>query len=72
VLVAVLDLGWDDIKVGADYEGEHHWATPDQIDRDIRRFDEVTELGWIDIRVTARDTEASIIARIAAARARRV
>jgi hypothetical protein len=72
VLVAVLDLGWDDIKVGADYEGEHHWARRDQIDRDIRRFDEVTELGWIDIRVTARDTEASIIARIAAARARRV
>ncbi len=71
VLVAVLDMGWEDIKVGADYEGEHHWTKRTQIDNDIRRFDEVTERGWIDVRVTARDTEASIIARIAAARARR-
>ncbi|MEO3757748.1 hypothetical protein ABGB19_05575 [Mycobacterium sp. B14F4] len=72
VLVAVLDMGWEDIKVGADYEGEHHWSTRSQIDRDIRRFDEVTALGWIDVRVTARDTEATIVQRIAAARARRV
>jgi hypothetical protein len=42
VLVAVLDLGWEDIMVAADYEGEHHWPTRSQIDRDIRRFEEVT------------------------------
>jgi hypothetical protein len=70
VLVAVLDMGWEDIKVGADYEGEHH-RNPVQFDKDIRRHDTVTELGWVDLRVTSRDTEASIVQRLAAAFARR-
>jgi hypothetical protein len=70
VLIAVLDMGWQDIMVGLDYEGEHH-RTPEQFAKDIRRFDEVTENGWIDLRITSRDTEADIIRRVTAARARR-
>jgi hypothetical protein len=72
VLIAILDLGWDDIKVGADYEGKHHWDSRTQIDHDIGRYEQVSELGWIDVRVTARDTEANVIRRVAAARARRM
>lgn len=34
-----------------------------QLDRDIKRFDAVTELGWLDVRVTVEDTEASVIVR---------
>jgi hypothetical protein len=71
VLIAELDMGWDDIKVATEYEGAHH-RSPWQFTKDIRRYEEVTELGWIDIRVTARDTEAGIIQRVAAARARRL
>ena len=72
VLVATLDMGWEDIKVGADYEGAHHWNSRTQIDHDIRRFEDISESGWIDIRVTARDTEGGVIRRVAAARARRL
>jgi hypothetical protein len=71
VLVAELDMGWEEIKVAAEYEGDHHRTNPGQFTKDIRRFEDVMELGWIDIRVTARDTEADIIRRVAAARARR-
>ncbi|WP_353357431.1 hypothetical protein [Mycobacterium sp.] len=71
VLIAVLDMGWEDIMVALDYEGDHHRA-PRQFSKDIRRYEEVTEVGWIDIRVTSRDTEADIIRRVAAARARRM
>jgi hypothetical protein len=70
VLVAVLDMGWRDIMVAADYEGDHH-RSRDRFNKDIRRHDEVTDLGWIDIRVTSRDTEAVILRRMAAAWARR-
>lgn len=63
VLVAVLDMGWEDIKLALDYEGEHH-RNPVRFNKDIRRHDEVTELGWTDIRVTSLDTEAVIIARL--------
>jgi hypothetical protein len=62
-LVAVLDMGWEDIKLALDYEGDHH-RNPVRFNKDIRRHDDVTELGWMDIRVTSRDTEGGIIGRL--------
>ena len=72
VLVAVLDMGWEDIKVAADYEGDHHRTDRIRFNKDIRRHEDVTELGWIDVRVTSQDTEGGIIRRVEAARARRM
>jgi hypothetical protein len=63
MLVAVLDMGWEDMKLALDYEGEHH-RNPIRFNKDIRRHDAVTQLGWIDIRVTSLDTEAVIIGRL--------
>lgn len=71
-LVAVLDMGWEDLKVAADYEGDHHRTSRIQFNRDIRRSEAVSELGWIDVRVTAEDTEASAIGRVGTARDRRL
>jgi len=70
VLVAVLDMGWEDVKVAADYEGDHHRTDPARFNNDIRRHEAVTELGWIDVRVTSQDTEGGIVRRLAAAFAR--
>ncbi|MET4431458.1 hypothetical protein [Mycolicibacterium sp. 624] len=69
--VAVLDMGWRDAMVGVDYEGRHHWSTRRDFGRGIRRHDTVTGLGWIDVRVTAEDTDASIVDWVRQARARR-
>ncbi|MCZ8378116.1 hypothetical protein O6P37_04510 [Mycobacterium sp. CPCC 205372] len=71
VLVAVLDMGWEDIKVALDYEGAHHRG-PIRFNKDIHRHDAVTELGWTDIRVTSQDTEGGIICRLQAAWDRRM
>lgn len=62
-LVAVLDMGWRDVGVGADYEGEHHRLTARRFNRDIRRHESVTALGWDDVRITMDDTDATIIER---------
>lgn len=70
-LVAVFDMGWEDIKVAADYEGDHHWTNRRIFNHDIRRAEAVAELGWIDVRVTAEDTEGGIVGRVSAARDRR-
>ncbi len=70
-LVAVLDMGWEEIKVGLDYEGDHHRTSARQFNKDIRRHETVTGLGWIDVRVTREDTEGSIIGRVSDAWARR-
>jgi hypothetical protein len=70
-LVAELDMGWEDIKVAAEYEGDHHRSDPDVFNKGIRRHDDLTELGWLVVRVTKRDTEGAVIGRVAAAFARR-
>lgn len=62
-LVAVLDMGWEHVKVALDYDGAHH-GDPDRFKKDIRRHDAVTDLGWTDIRVTSQDTEARILDRL--------
>jgi hypothetical protein len=69
--VAVLDMGWRDVMLGVDYEGNHHWSTRREFGRGIRRHDTVTGLGWIDVRVTAEDTDASIVEWVRQSRARR-
>ena len=71
VLVAVLDLGWEDVKIAMDYEGEHHRIDRRRFNHDIRRAETVAELGWADIRVTAEDTEGGIVRRLSAAWSRR-
>ena len=71
-LVAVLDMGWDDIKVAVEYEGDHHRVDRRQFNKDIRRFESLTtDLGWIVVRVTVEDVPGGILRRVAAAWARR-
>ena len=69
-VIARADMGWENVKIAADYDGAHH-RTPAQFDYDIRRAEEMSRLGWIDVRVTSCDTEASVIRRVRAAWQRR-
>jgi hypothetical protein len=70
-LVAVADMGWRDIKVAADYEGDQHRTNRRRFNTDIKRAEALAELGWVDVRITAEDTPGGIIARVAAAWDRR-
>jgi hypothetical protein len=70
-IVAVLDMGWEDVKIALEYEGDHHRLDRRQFTRDIARYEALAELGWIAIRVTAQDTPGGILGRLAAAWARR-
>ena len=70
-LVGYLDMGWEDIKVAAEYDGEQHRKDRWQYGWDIRRREMLEQLGWIVIRVLAGDRQADIIRRVRAAIARR-
>ncbi|MGH3596438.1 MAG: hypothetical protein ACRDUT_10805 [Mycobacterium sp.] len=72
VLIGEVDMGWEEIMVGVEYEGDPHWRNRRQFDKDIGRLEALTEAGWIDVRVTAEDTVATVERRVAAARARRL
>jgi hypothetical protein len=69
---ARIDLGWEDRRIGLEYEGKHHQTDRFTYERDIRRLDELAGLGWIIIRVTAADTEDSVLIRLGDAWSRRV
>jgi hypothetical protein len=70
-LVAVLDMGWEDIKVAVEYHGDHHRTNRAQYVKDQRRLRTLERLGWIVIRVIAEDSEADIVNRVRGAIRRR-
>lgn len=71
VLVASVDMGWEELRIAAEYDGDHHRMDRRQFNNDIHRAEILGELGWIHIRVTAADTEGTILRRVRAAFARR-
>ena len=71
-LVGIVDMGWEDIKIALEYEGDHHRTNRRVFNNDIARHETMTtDLGWIAIRVTAADVPGGILRRLAAAWARR-
>ena len=59
-----LDMGWEDLKVAAEYDGEHHRTDRRQFNRDILRLEELADFGWIVIRIAAGTPRHEIVARV--------
>ena len=68
---AFIDLGWDEPKVGLDYEGAHHFSDRGQIVHDIDRYEMIDRQGWLDLRVVAEHRPRFIESRIRDAFAQR-
>jgi hypothetical protein len=77
--VRILDMGWEDLKVAAEYDGDlgvppacgGHRTNRKQYVKDIRCQPKLQRLGWIVVRVIAEDREDDIIARVDDALSRR-
>ncbi len=48
-----IDMGWEEFKVGVEYDGEQHWTDPLQHEHDIDRLAELLARGWLIVRVSA-------------------
>jgi hypothetical protein len=59
-----IDMGWENIKVGVEYEGDHHRVDKGRYDYDITRYEDLDCVGWKMIRVVARDRPPAILARV--------
>ncbi len=53
-VIARIDMGWEEWRVGVDFEGAHHWTDPKHREWDVERYVRLPELGWVDIRLTSR------------------
>jgi len=68
--VARIDMGYEELRVGIEYDGPQHWTDPEQRARDIDRHAALMDLGWTIVRVSndlLRYREATFIARVVAA-----
>ncbi|PQM52013.1 hypothetical protein [Mycolicibacter virginiensis] len=61
---AWLDLGWEDYKVSAEYDGEHHQKDRAQYVKDHQRQRKLERLGWINIQVINEDNPQETIHRV--------
>jgi hypothetical protein len=59
-----LDMGWEDIRLAVEYDGDHHRSDPIQFAYDIKRSEDLNELGWVDIRVAARHDPVDVMRRV--------
>lgn len=69
--VAFLDLGWEQFKVAAEYDGDHHRTDRRQYAKDQRRLRKLEAFGWLVVRVIAEDKPDDIVRRVRAALRRR-
>jgi hypothetical protein len=61
---AWLDMGWEEYRVSAEYDGEHHQTDRPQYVRDHKRQHRIERLGWINIRVINEDDAQDVVARV--------
>ena len=61
---AFINLGWEEPKIGLDYEGEHHRSERRTYVNDIGRYAMIDGRGWTDLRVVAEHSRAFILHRL--------
>lgn len=67
-----LDMGWEELLVAVEYDGEHHRTDPVQVAKDIRRAEILAALGWLIVRVVKEHRRAEIVWRVMQARLSRL
>lgn len=63
-LVAILDMGWEEFKVAAEYDGDQHRTDRRQYVWDQRRSRLMASMGWEIVRVIKEDSASEVISRI--------
>jgi hypothetical protein len=70
-LVAVFDLGWEEYKVAAEYDGDYHRSDRHRFVKDIDKLGIAEDEGWIVIRVVSEHRPRDIVSRVYRGLARR-
>lgn len=68
---AYLDMGWEDMMIAVEYDGDHHRTDRTSYVWDERRLRRIRKLGWLHIKVIAEDRRFDIIDRVRQAWAQR-
>jgi len=66
-LVARVDMGWEEWRVGVEYDGAQHWMDRRQRTRDIDRTSQLEAAGWTIVRVDSdllNHRRGTVVARV--------
>ena len=58
-----LDMGWEDRMLALEYDGEQHRNDPDVYADDIKRSEDIAELGWTRFRVVKAHRAVDVLRR---------
>lgn len=61
---AFIDMGWRDLRIGLEYDGDQHHSDRNQYVKDIGRQEMLANLDWLIIRVVREHSRAFIAARV--------
>ena len=68
---AYLDMGWRQIQLAVEYDGDQHRTDRPQYVKDMRRHPKIEKRGWEVIRVIAEDRQSEILGKVYEAYLRR-
>lgn len=68
---AFIDMGWEEMRIGVEYDGDQHRSDRHQFVKDIGRYEMLSGLGWQIIRVVKEHSRAYIVQRVQEAFRRR-
>ncbi len=68
---ALIDMGWEEVKVGLEYDDDLHLSDRRRYVGDIGRYEMLSQLGWLIIRVVKEHSRAFILHRVQDALPRR-
>jgi hypothetical protein len=70
-LIRMVDMGWEDFMVAAEYDGDQHRTSRAQYVKDLRVLPILERMGWHIIRVIKEDSDDEIVDRVQKALRRR-
>lgn len=59
-----LDMGWGELMLAVEYEGDHHRTDRARFAYEIERAEDIREVGWLVVRVAARNHPAEVLRRV--------
>ncbi len=59
-----LDMGWQDIKLAVEYDGDQHRTSRAQFVKDAERLEYIHQVGWTHIRVLSEHRGGDVIRRV--------
>ncbi|BDX30562.1 hypothetical protein TUM20985_11090 [Mycobacterium antarcticum] len=61
---AFLDMGWEDLKIAIEYDGEQHRTSRPQYAWDVIRLRRIAEREWLHVKVIKEDRPRDILQRV--------